>query len=1010
MDTTTGDLSGFDSIRLDFKMSLFPETGHHLAFRPIVATKEVDDDLSNVELPGDFSVQGVGNIPPSALREIFFKDEACLNDQKRWHPDPESIDSDTDATAGQPKPNTPNWIKARFGHATLRCRRRDLPQLRQVEFFGVWVAVDTAIGDSSRGLFFTAQEPPSPIQQQRYAGKTSAPSPYLADANASPKTLSGVKTLKLCTKTKLAVIITLYLEFKQPDSPNKIEVDLIVDMGNTRTAVVALEHHSELRDRELATYCHPIPILSPKEVFTGHGGFSADKARVITDSYLLLHEPLFAGAVLRTEHPEFEEREEKRFLRAPTVVRSLRRVLSLRPHQFCDFSPAWLGEAAFIDVLRHFEPDARDQGRMAAKGRMTVSSPKRYGWDSDTADVGRSVPLWYMWRNKWSDGSAAKLAGEVLALMPMGGGDWPLIEPPNGKNVPPPRRPATEPEKPVYPRSDAITWMALRILEESHRIINSREWRAGNREHAVRRLRRVVVTYPPGWTRDEFHAYRSKWEKAVNVLSWTRFINPGATIRDGGDAPRLEMSIDEAFAAQLPIVLSEISRFGDRGQDWIELVGRGKGNASKVRVMSIDIGGGTTDLCIVDYQDTQPGSSTNLQCSLSFKDSSSVAGDELRKDIIESQLVPLMGERGGIDKIGLQELFGSRSSTQSEEIQHAIEVRAVLLPIINRWLDDSVHNRSDRFKFEEVAETEYHFRCLESLNSRAKAKLGVEILPDAEEDLTFGNLASKAVDRSVRRCFRRLFESAAKLAAAAECDLVIVSGKPSELPEVKCLLRDALAMPIERIIFATDFNAGGLWPFNPAGRIDDAKQVTVVGAALYQAAGSGLLKGIRLDIRPSAELENNRFQSQWGPMPKQGGTKFRPAYLEPGQEKSSEIAVMVNTRIGRKMLPMDSAAPEPVYELRWRDPALRNNRGNEPVNVVFGRTSTGGQGESGGIFIREGLKILKATGTRMEPNSSTPIPVTESDLELKLNTLHDGYGYWLDTGRLEVAISDSGDD
>ena len=60
--------------------------------------------------------------------------------------------------------------------------------------------------------------------------------------------------------------------------------------------------------------------------------------------------------------------------------------------------------------------------------------------------------------------------------------------------------------------------------------------------------------------------------------------------------------------------------------------------------MTVDIGGGTTDVSIVEYGDTQEGGGVNLEAMLLFRDSGSVAGDALTKEIIESVLLPTLGD------------------------------------------------------------------------------------------------------------------------------------------------------------------------------------------------------------------------------------------------------------------------------------------------------------------------------------------------------------------------------
>ena len=52
------------------------------------------------------------------------------------------------------------------------------------------------------------------------------------------------------------------------------------------------------------------------------------------------------------------------------------------------------------------------------------------------------------------------------------------------------------------------------------------------------------------------------------------------------------------MCAQLAVVYSEVCSLGGAGKAWFDLYGNGK----KVRVMNVDIGGGTTDFSVIEYR------------------------------------------------------------------------------------------------------------------------------------------------------------------------------------------------------------------------------------------------------------------------------------------------------------------------------------------------------------------------------------------------------------------------
>jgi hypothetical protein len=109
--------------------------------------------------------------------------------------------------------------------------------------------------------------------------------------------------------------------------------------------------------------------------------------------------------------------------------------------------------------------------------------------------------------------------------------------------------------------------------------------------------------------------------------------------------------------------------------------------------------------------------------------------------------------------------------------------------------------------------------------------------------------------------FAELFRSLAKAVDAFDCDLVLISGKPSELPPLRPLLEEALPLMPHRIIFAKDTHVGAWYPLSTAGKIDDAKTTAVAGAALNQAIRSNLIHQWKIERLVSPHLPKRNY---WG--------------------------------------------------------------------------------------------------------------------------------------------------
>ena len=133
---------------------------------------------------------------------------------------------------------------------------------------------------------------------------------------------------------------------------------------------------------------------------------------------------------------------------------------------------------------------------------------------------GQNQLFWAMVRNDWNpackDAQNAQLACQALRFFPYDGSDWELESPPTEFDAA--RRPSARPISPIYPRADALAWMALAVIEAAYRQMNAPEYWKDNYPYVRRVLRSIQVTHPSGWTTAELNAYKSKWQKAVNTF------------------------------------------------------------------------------------------------------------------------------------------------------------------------------------------------------------------------------------------------------------------------------------------------------------------------------------------------------------------------------------------------------------------------------------------------------------------------------------------------------------
>ncbi len=912
---------------------VFPNTGHHYSFVEIA--KEV---LSK----------------NPKLKQL------CDQDKQGWRP-----------------LNYP-WIRGRFAS------RNGAP--------GLWVAIESNLGSIKRGSIF---EP----RREVPTGDRENPTPYATtDVTRLPKN-EHIVEIKMPLDGVTTSVVSFQVVWKKPASVEPINVDLVVDFGNTRSVVLALEDVAS-QGGKLTAVCRPIRFMKQGWDYQElKGEDRAKDTSQIIDSWFVLHETMFAdseppspGFTPVTEIEEEEVTVKGGLLRSDTIQKRYYATARV-PQMFVELSPVVMGDAA-RDMLSTIN--------LKLGGNYTLSSPKRYAWDRDP--VGRDgVPCWTMVLNRWNPESRANdrlpaLGGSMLRFLPLDGRDWDITSPPNEEQEQA-RRPRSRPENAIYSRGDAMIWAALHILETAFRQITSEEWSIGNQGFIPRQLRRILVTYPSGWSEPEKEQYRLRWERAIDVFTLSRLVSR-KSIAEGGDRPELVMDLDEAVASQLPFVYSEIRRLGDIGENWIKLVGRGASEKdAKVRLMTVDIGGGTTDIAVVQYADSLQGEGVNLDAKLLFRDSVSTAGDAIVKEIIEKVLLPNIGARFRDDEIKAEQFenfFLSHDTSDELKAKWSRITKLVLVPIVRQWLQDLAKGTygdpdaaglgwsPDRILGSEGRLVD--IGVLDELNFFARESvLGEDVIQDSERI----EYHPEQVAECVKKVLMPVIQSLAKYVCAFDIDLVTLSGKPSELPQVRELLEMLLPIECYRIIQAKNFMAGDWYPMSSDNRINDAKTVTAVGAALYQAVRNGKIEGWKINRsnQPQHRVEGN-FDNFWVAMPKRGVRSRTEPYFFPGTEDTVEKEIMIGTKIGR--MRFKESKPEQVYRFRWTEQGKpKEGAINQILKIKLQRKYSEISEEIEELKL---LKVESADGVEYKINI---------DVELQLCTLDDDE-FWLDSGKFEV--------
>ncbi|GEP57219.1 virulence factor SrfB [Reyranella soli] len=732
-----------------------------------------------------------------------------------------------------------------------------------------------------------------------------------------------------------------------------IEVDLVLDVGNSRTCGLLIEAAGEL-------------------------GVN------LNDSYELALRDLSHPEVVHTK--PFESRVE--------------------------FAQAWFGKNhlsrlggradAFVwPTMTRVGPEAT---RLAARRRGTegntgMSSPKRYLWDEE--------PQAREWRFNIAyaqDQTAMPAAaGPMAQLVNQKGEPLHLVEPEADSAD---HLPVFEP---LYSRSSIMTFVLSEVLLQALTLMNSPQQR-GRRAHAEtpRRLRRIVLTLPTGMPLAERLIFRKRAEAARDLvwmmLGW-KLDDPAAP------APRVLTDWDEASCTQLVYLYTEVARnFGGDARRFFQVTAkpRGKQFDGKLSIASIDVGGGTTDLIINSYGLEGAGTSVTLFPEQKFREGFNVAGDDILLRVVQGHVLPpveaamraagianptdlmaelLGGDRGGEDVIqrNLRQQFALQVAHPiALEFMRAAEDYDPTSGVVAaepRGYDSFFPNGSK--PSEEVV----------TFVNEAARKRGAK---GFDLKATVFPVDLPGIDKTVRAEMGRVLAPLAEIVHAYDCDVLLLSGRPSRLPGIRSLVMELLPLPPERVISLHEYRVGAWYPFRDARlRVEDPKTTVAVGAMIAALAQSQLPDfSFRSDLLRSKSIAKFIGKLDGGGRLQREDLVYRDVDLDNREYELPEIAFEFRGPmwLGARQIDLVRWPAARLYALEFAKPEYAERHAREtPFKIALARVKPKDK-DSGDV---ERFRLRQVTNRDGRA-------VALDRLTLRLQTLPRREGYWLDTGMLKT--------
>jgi hypothetical protein len=746
-----------------------------------------------------------------------------------------------------------------------------------------------------------------------------------------------------------------------------IPVDLILDVGNTHTCGVIIEDQGDANDGLRQTAELQVRSLSEPQ---------------------FLNEPLF------TSRLEFSE---ARFGKQHFSVESGREDAFVWP------SIIRVGDEARKLAMQ----------RLGTEGNSGISSPRRYLWDE--------TPVLQDWRfSQMNSKSQREPLATAFPLMNLMNDDGqPLYTLPLDERLPV--------FSPQYSRSTLMTHMLCELLAQALGQINSVATRLRlGFPASPRQLRTIILTLPSAMPKQEREIFRRRMFEAIalvwKAMGWhpqdDDFSNSKQRDKSVVPVPQIQMEWDEASCGQLVWLYNEaISHYAGQTETFFASLARpdrigapDEMPGRALRVASIDIGGGTTDMAIVHYQlDDGTGSNVKITPHLLFREGFKVAGDDILLDIIQRCVLPALQtqlQKSGITDAAalMATLFGDSGRIDTQAVLRQQTTLQLFMPIghaiLSAWEQSDINDplAGLHATFGELLSQQPTRNVMNYLKQAIDHALPASApafdLFAVPLQVNFSDLQAAMLGGQ--------FTLTAPIHAVCEaishygCDVLLVTGRPGCLPGVQALIRHLQPVPVNRMVWLDKYRVHEWYPFSQQGRIGNPKSTAAVGAMLcslaldlrlprfnFKAADIGAYSTVRYLGVLDNVVNTLREENVW----------YEDIDLDKSGAKLDarlHFPLRGNVTLGFRQLANARWPATPLYTLSINSPELAKAiAGDGVLNVRLALTG--------------GSKALGPEAfTLSEAWLQDGTPVAADALTFKLNTLadrrHSGSHYWIDSG------------
>lgn len=583
-----------------------------------------------------------------------------------------------------------------------------------------------------------------------------------------------------------------------------------------------------------------------------------------------------------------------------------------------------------------------------------------------------------------------------------------------------------------YSRKTLMTLAFIEIISQAEVQINSYEHREFHGNISTpRRLSKVILTCPTAMSKREQIALHDSLKNALWVLEkFSTNIDPSNIQLPVQIVPQLSRNeenpqwiFDEATCSQFVYLYGLFSgTYLNNSKEFFSIYGKERMTESiekkpTLRVGSLDIGAGTSDIMICQYEYNAINPS-RLKPIPIFWDSFDFAGDDMMKVLIENVII--QGKNGIIEqelaKRGMEDVdiyrklyqfFGADNNALSfrdRTLRRDFNVQ-VCVPVMNYFLDLLGHDKTYReISYEELFA---NIQPSEAVREQFQKHFG---FPLREIRWVYD---AEILSTNIRATMDKMLQTVSTIAYEQDCDIFILSGRPTSLKPIHDTFLKYFAVSPNRLIVLNKHRVGRWYPFaDEFGYLSNSKSVVPVGAMIgYLASTAAGMNHFSLDL---SELGKNLLPTTEYFTLKDNTATFNKSFITPEDNSGKLMLTNFPSYIGCRQFDFPGYHVRPFYVLDVNSQEIIGK-----IEEQLRKTLSDGEKQRHlevycekmlskvpvtFLIERENYQEDKETLVISSINGADGEDIPIRDFALSIQSLNDPECYWLDSGAFNINI------